>query len=324
MGNIARLVLVKNVTNVVHLIDPLSGQTSQMSMEVFWREPIRPIIIAARSRFTRFIVLGKEAALTERNVSKKTATRHNRNKLAMLTVAKEDDLGVNDTQKEEKSHLGYLFKCGDVGVGYDLSDTQFVDDEAEDARSSGNLPDFVIIRKLYGGVATGDLNAAKQRVFRLQKLDVDFVEQQSDNKLKKQQEMDHTDEEDFLREIEADKDMRVNINLYSSKLIKKSVENQANEDMEQDEDDQKIKLDELLDGLVLDSSPHKETETSPPVTTDEDGLIMDSITEGDRASKDGISYSGRDIAHIIQKKEPAVPVNNTFGKEFMNKKFNFI
>jgi nonsense-mediated mRNA decay protein 3 len=105
LGNISRLVLVKNISNLIHVIDPLSGQTGSMSPEAFWRDPIRPIITAARSRLTRYIVLGKEAAVVERNVSKKTATRKQRNRLATLTVAKERDLGVNDVQCEERSHL---------------------------------------------------------------------------------------------------------------------------------------------------------------------------------------------------------------------------
>merc|ERR1719330_619482 len=116
MGNISRLVLVKNITNVIHFIDPQTGQTGQMSPELFWRDPLalRPIITAARSRFTRYVILGKDAVVTEENVSKKAATRRNRNKLASLTLAKEDDLGVKDTQIEERSHVGYLMKAGDV------------------------------------------------------------------------------------------------------------------------------------------------------------------------------------------------------------------
>ena len=161
LGNISRLVIVKNISNLIHLIDPLSGQTATMIPEVFWRDPIRPIITGARSRLTRYIVLGKEPVVIQQNVSKKFVTRKQRNRLATVTLAKESDLGVNDNICEERSHLGYLMKAGDVCLGYDLTDTQLVEDEAEEMRADGKLPDVIIVRKLYGGVASGDVNAAK-------------------------------------------------------------------------------------------------------------------------------------------------------------------
>ena len=68
LGNISQLVLVKNITSLIHLIDPLSGQTAQMSAEVYWRDPIRPIITAARSKFVRYMILGKEAVIVKQKL----------------------------------------------------------------------------------------------------------------------------------------------------------------------------------------------------------------------------------------------------------------
>jgi nonsense-mediated mRNA decay protein 3 len=309
LGNISRLVLVKNVSNLIHFIDPLSGQTASMPPEAFWRDPIRPIITAARSRLTRYIVLGKEAAVVERNVSKKTATRKQRNRLATLTVAKERDLGVNDVQFEERSHLGYLMKAGDVCLGYDLTETQFVDDQAEEMRENGKLPDVVVVRKLYGGVASGDVNAAKMRMWRLQRLDVDVAESmRTARAAKRDADEDDMDEEDFLREVEADKEMRGNMNLYKSEVVMKSkgAEGSVNdEDMstgsnptvaDDDEDDQQVKLDELLDGLVLDEGPDRsESCTDTAFGTG----------EGEKAAKDGIGFVGREHAGQIRDKDAA-------------------
>jgi nonsense-mediated mRNA decay protein 3 len=335
LGNISRLVLVKNVSNLIHFIDPLSGQTASMPPEAFWRDPIRPIITAARSRLTRYIVLGKEAAVVERNVSKKTATRKQRNRLATLTVAKERDLGVNDVQFEERSHLGYLMKAGDVCLGYDLTETQFVDDQAEEMRENGKLPDVVVVRKLYGGVASGDVNAAKMRMWRLQRLDVDVAESmRTARAAKRDADEDDMDEEDFLREVEADKEMRGNMNLYKSEVVMKSkgAEGSVNdEDMstgsnptvaDDDEDDQQVKLDELLDGLVLDEGPDRS----------EEGLGEDSCTdtafgtgEGEKAAKDGIEFVGREHAGQIREKDAAKPISGfVFGKEYSRDDFKFL
>jgi len=335
LGNITRLVLVKNVTNVIHLIDPLTGQTAQMNGEAFWRDPIRPVITAARSRFVRCVVLGKDPIpVPVANVSKRTATRRNRNKLALLTVAKEVDLGVNDVTVEESSHVGYLMNAGDVAVGYDLRDVQFVDDEAEVARANGKLPDVVVLRKLYGGVATGEA-LEKSRLFKLDRLNVKIVEACRAKKAKKDQMDDTIDEEDFLREVEADKEMRININLYKSEVAIKeeeeggdaAMDNGNGEDDEDDDDDQQVKLDELLDGLILDENPDEKEQQMADVNIDEDeiwgGVGQKFVEEGKKAAEDGVAFTGRDEAGAVKDKEAAVVVGTVFGTEFMKKPFKF-
>lgn len=285
LGNISRLCMVKFISNVIHLIDPLSGQMAQLSAEVFWRDPIRPLITAARSRMTRYIVLGKEPVFLRQIVSKRSTSRKQRSHLASLTLVREDDLGVNECQFEERSHVGYLMKSGDVCVGYDLKETQFVDDEAESMRSGGKLPDVVIIRKLYGGAASGEKDVSRKRNWQLQRLDVVADESlKNARNAKKDEEADDMDEEDFMREVEADREMRLQMNIYKSST-KKNNENYdkdscidddtnmndgdnniccANGDDDDDIDDQEIKLEDLLDGLVSDNGPdpdddHQET-----------------------------------------------------------------
>ncbi len=328
LGNISRLVMVKSISNVIQLIDPLSGQMAQLSADAFWRDPLRPVITAARSRMTRFVVLGKEAIVLERNVSKRSASRKQRNRLASLTLAREDDLGVNDKQFDERSNVGYLMKSGDVCVGYDLTETQFVDDEAESMRSSGKLPDVVVIRKLYGGVAAGEADAAKKRLWRLQRLDVEVAESmRSARAAKLDAEADDMDEEDFMREVEADRDMRSQINLYKSEqLLKKklangtSMEHDGAESVNQDEDDdQEIKLEELLDGLVVDDGPDPEDATDMGPYAEEDK----GLEEGGKAGKDGINYHGREEARQLKDKDGAV-AKSTFGKHYELKDFKFI
>lgn len=327
--------IVKNISNLIHLIDPLSGQTASMNPEVFWRDPIRPIITAARSRLTRYIVLGKEAVVVQQNASKKFVTRRQRNRLANVTLAKESDMGVNDNKYEERSHLGYLMKAGDVCLGYDLTDTQLVEDEAEDMRADGKLPDVIIVRKLYGGVASGDANAAKKRMWRLQRLDVAVAEgMRVDRAAKKGADAEDMDEEDFLTEVEADKEMRMNMNLYKSDVVFKahaagaelsiddedmSTGSNANKGEDDDEDDQQIRLDELLDGLILDEGPDH------PEEGGEDAAAMVEVGEGEKAAKDGISYVGREQARQVRDKEAAKPISgDELGKDIIEDMFKLI
>lgn len=328
LGNISRTVLVKNISNLIHLIDPLSGQTASMSPEQFWRDPIRPIITAARSRMTRYVVLGKEPIVLRQNVSRKSATRRNKSRLASVTLAKEEDLGVNDVQREERSHIGYLLKAGDVCLGYDLTETQFVDDEAEDMRSEGKMPDIIVVRKLYGGVATGDVNSSKSRIWKLQRLDFDVAESMRARSAKKEAEMDDIDEEDFMREVEADSEMRRNMNLYKSKSLMNegktdtydSEANQRELEDEDDDDDQQVKLDELLDGLVLEDGPDPEDmveKDNERMGDDEAWSASALMAEGEKAAKEGISYIDRDNARQMKEKESAVPVeSNILGKQY--------
>ena len=324
LGNIARLVLVKNISNVIHLIDPLTGQTATLESEVFWRDPIRPLVTAARARLTRYMVLGKEAVFLRKNVSKKTINRKQKSRLASLTIAKEEDLGKNDTQLEERSHVGYLLKAGDVCLGYDLTETQFVDDAAERERAAGKFPDVIVVRKLYGTVAKGS-ESQPVRPWRLRRLDV--VEAETNRKKAATDDADAMDEEDFMQEVEADKEMRVNINLYRQQVIKRtrsgSMDTEdarsrddggaANDDDESESDDQKIALEELLDGLNLDEGRDAEDEEG----TDD---VVTTYGEGEKAQKDGIGYIAREDARGVREKDTAVAVaNGALGDDFFGK-----
>lgn len=318
MGNISRLVLVKNISNLIHLIDPLSGQTASMNAEAYWRDPIRPVITAARYRLSRFVVLGKEPVVLRQNVSKRSTSKKQKSKLAVLNLAKEDDLGVNDLQYEERSHVGYLMKAGDVCAGYDLKKTQFIDDEAEELREAGRLPDIVVLRKLYGGVATNDSNAANMRAWRLKRLDVEQAEiTHRGRSAKKVEDADDMDEEDFMQEVEADREMRRSMNLYKNSPANKaggSTEGHADDgdDDNDDDDDQQIRLDELLDNLALDAGPDEMDEFG---VREEENIQM--YGEGERAARDGVAYVGREDARNVKIRDVAVPVvGGELSKEY--------
>jgi nonsense-mediated mRNA decay protein 3 len=311
LGCIARLVLVKNISNVIHLIDPLSGQTGSLTADAYWREPLRPLITAARSRMARYVVLGQEAVLLRQNVAKRTTARKQRSRLARLTLAKEEDLGVNDKQAEELSHQGYLLKAGDMCLGYDLKETQFVDEETNDSKVREQFPDVIVVRKLYGGAATSD-SAQKARAWKLQRLEVEAGEEANGRAANKATaDADDMDEEDFMQEVEADKDMRLNMNLFKNEAFqvkKKDMDTGVDED---DDDDQQIKLDELLDSLALDSGPDMDNEEGEDAASQ----IPMAYAEGEKAAMDGIAFVDREAARSVRDKDAAVPVPG-LGKEF--------
>merc|ERR1711976_1090571 len=125
------------------------------------------------------------------------------------------------------------------------------------------------------------------------------------------------DEEDFLREVEADKEMRMNMNLYKTEVAMKKEEEEG-DDTEQinqkknnsyddeDDDDQQVRLDELLDGLVLEDDNDKEMNDAE---VNEDlawgGVGQTFFEEGEKAAKDGIAYTGRESAQNVKDKDAA-------------------
>jgi len=316
-GNISRLVLVKNISSAIHVIDPLSGQTGCIESEAYFRDEFRPVVTAARIRLTRYVVLGKDPVFLQRNLSKKSVTKRQRTKLALVTAARENDLGKNDSHIEERSNLGYLMKSGDVCLGYDLTEAQLVDDEAEILRSAGKFPDVVFVRKLYGGVAAGEKDAEKKRMFKLQRLNVEKKEVNR-KKVKKDEDMENIDEEDFLQELEADREMRTRVNIYKKEEGVKTCEDEDGA-MEEDEDDQQVMLDELLENLVLDIKPDV-PEEMPSLAGNDNGMGVIG-EEGERAARDKLSYVGREEANVMQQKDGAIPVTgNVWGEDFMEKK----
>ena len=150
-------------------------------------------------------------------------------------------------------------------------------------------------------------------------------------KIRKDVEMERLDEEDFMQELEADKEMRTRVNIYKSDIEKKMEDCDENE--EDKDDDQKITLDELLDNLVLDAKPDVEVNALLGDTNLEEGQegmniqVYEgerAVVEGERAAQDSIGFLGREEALNIQAKDTAVLVaGNVWGKEFMDNEGKF-
>jgi len=339
MGNIGRCVLVKSISNIIHFVDPLTGQTGNMDSEQFWRHPLRPVVTAARSRLARSVVLGREAVVSAApapaDAAATTARRRHaaakrRGRLAEVTLAKEADLGKNDETVVAVSHVGYLLAAGDVCVGYDLRELHLADDDVEEARSAGKLPDVIVVRKLYGAAAGGDDGKKKLRHFKLKRLNVDITEQEAGATSRRKKpaaaDAEDVDEEDFLREVEADKELRAGMNLYGATTgpaaaATAATASAADEADGDDEDDQKVRLDELLSDLLLADT--KEAAAEGGSTMDDNGGPAN--FEGGKAVLDGLGFVGREDARNIPGKEVAMPVEgNSFGEKFTKGDYKFL
>ena len=199
----------------------------------------------------------------------------------------------------------------------------------------GKAPQLVIVRKLYGSAASGSKDSAKKRLWKLERL---AVEQKEGLKMKKkEQDQMEDDEEDFLREVDANKDMRENMNLYKADEVKVKADEGMGVEGDDEEmnphDDQAVKLDELLDGLDLATGPDGKVDGAMPVAGvdyeyDEDKMwggapIGEVMTEeGAKAREDGLGFFDRDEANDVEDKSQPTKVTQ-FGDQFLSKGFKF-
>lgn len=262
ISNISRLVLVKRVSAGLHIIDPFTGERGEINCEKYWRAGFTS---ALNTRMLiRFVVLSVEPVITEVRASAKIRGRGSKKiRLAECVVAREKDLGANDTQFTCMTHLGNLLQEGDTVLGYDLSTASMNIDESVVGSMKGfdrNTPDLVLVRKDYGSKGN--------RKWALRNLEVD-EEAELNRKDHEEREADY---EAFMQELETDKELRANINLYkniknlktrtqrSKKKGTMEVDDGGDEDdgaededgVGDDEDDEEVRLDELLEGMELD------------------------------------------------------------------------
>ena len=155
--------------------------------------------------------------------------------LADVTLARERDLGVNDDQITCRTHLGALLRCGDRVLGYDV--------RAANLASSvdglgGNEPDVVLVRKCRKQDPDGP---TPKRHWKLDTMEADEVHDEAD----------HTnDREIFLSQLETDREMRSRVNLYKDG------------DHVDDEDEEGVRLEELLEKVEIEDEVEEAAEDS--------------------------------------------------------------
>lgn len=155
IGDIARLSLVQRVLNHLHLVDPLTGQRAELSVEKYYRygQDFRALLSA--SRLQEFMVLGAEPALPPAKTSapQKGRGAGRGHRLAEVEVALMADLGQNDRRYRTMTHLGHILRAGDTVLGYLLAKASFNSSAAEElaGKLRAGLPDVVLVRKVYDG-----------------------------------------------------------------------------------------------------------------------------------------------------------------------------
>lgn len=178
-----------------------------------------------------------------------------------------------------RTHLGDKLRIGDVYYGYDVKSINSTTlDLPEDILK--NLPDIVLVKKKF--------SRPFKRVWKLQRLNMDknmieedeLIEDPKENKKKNKNKnqkgaaktMDENYEE-FLKEIEENKDIRKNINIYKDddalkELTSKFDKLEVEETIKKTNEDFGIDINNLMDNLTINEKKEEKDEFKVPESVD--------------------------------------------------------
>jgi nonsense-mediated mRNA decay protein 3 len=251
LSNIGQLVLCSRVGNSLHLIDPTTLNTAEVSAPVYWRGPFHPL--ATSTQTTEFVVLDIEPAHHPPRTS-----HRGRFLIADAQVTPAAGSMDSDTIYHTRTHLGTVLKPGDTVLGYHLAMSNFNND-AWEALDANRVPEVILVRKTY----PNRKKKSKGRNWRLKSMvkeaGDDHVGLGRDKGPKQRVGVDNVraeaDYEAFLRDLEEDEEMRAGVNLWKAPPKKKEEdamdveESEAGDETGDEEEMPKINVDELLDDM---------------------------------------------------------------------------
>lgn len=233
VGNIHPLTLCHRIGTSISLIDPTTLQTADISTEIFWRAPFKPLTDV--QELSEFIVLDIEPLGQSKG----------RYFLAEATVARASDLGSNDQTYYTRTHLGGILHVGDSVMGYHLSGTNYNNqlfDALEESKYASTLPDVVLVKKHYARKKKG--KSRNWRVKRMNKEESEMLPRKQD------QERMERDFEMFLRDVEEDSELRAGLALYKAEQeAMRGEEMEVEESEVGDDEGLEIPMDQLLDDM---------------------------------------------------------------------------
>ncbi|RUP52410.1 NMD3 family-domain-containing protein [Jimgerdemannia flammicorona] len=240
---LGQLCLCTRVGNSIHVVDVNTLNQSDVTSPVFWRTPFSALATAKEQ--IEYYVLDVEPLGPVKG----------KHVLADVHVARSADFGRNDTTYFARSHLGGILKAGDIVLGYDMTRSNFNDDNF-DALNRNALPDVILVKKTY----PARRKKHKQRAWKLAQL---AKEEEEMLPRKADQERIEHDYEMFLRDLEEDVELRQTVNIFKNKNILEKRENEmvvdeSDMDEEEGEDFPEISLEEMMDDLKLNDGEEDE------------------------------------------------------------------
>ncbi|XP_005175681.2 60S ribosomal export protein NMD3 isoform X1 [Musca domestica] len=239
LGNIPPLCLVHRVTHGMHLIDPVSGQISELNGLNYFRSPFEAI--CNPRQLVEYIVMDiepvQQGSHKPSSATKGQIHMSERHLLCDVWLVRASQLGTNDNTIHARSHLGHILNVGDSVMGYSMTEANINEQEFEKLKSH-QIPDIILVRKLHDRQAGN-----KKRSWKLKHLTYGAV----DESLVK-------DKLDFIEDLEEDAELRKNINVYGDKTKPQT-------EMGEEDNSTDVDLAERLDESASLGSTINENET---------------------------------------------------------------
>ncbi|KAF4676657.1 ribosome-binding protein [Perkinsus chesapeaki] len=239
LGGVNPIQVVTKVSSQIRLVDPLTGKVSDLAGIEYWKNPFDPLL--TRRHLVEFTVLNVDEDIGPARGSafnKRGAKTYNMVDLELMRTQDCGEAAAGDPEIiTVRSHLGGVLQPGDLCAGYDLR-TVNVSGIDEEMLEKTNL-DVIIVKKTY------TRHRQRKRPWILRRLEREDAGGEESN---------DGDYEQFMRDIEEDKDLRQEINLFRDPAWKEPAAAPSREEEEDDDDENEapeVDLAELLDGLTL-------------------------------------------------------------------------
>uniref|UniRef100_A0A914XE13 60S ribosomal export protein NMD3 n=1 Tax=Plectus sambesii TaxID=2011161 RepID=A0A914XE13_9BILA len=242
LGNMPQILVCFRVSSVVSLIDPMTGQTADVSSQVYFREPFEAL--AQSKQLVEFYVIDVEPVNVERTAGHGHIS--NKHEVADVWVMRSNEVGVAGADSiYTRTHLGHLLKPGDTVMGFDIRNCN-ANNRIFDEMPQDKVPDVVLVKKVFSRVMR-----QRRRKWKLHRL-----AEGGGNILPETASLEN-DYEAFLEDLEDDPVLRENVNIYKDpRKMAMAVET--------DDEDEDLPsaptLQEMLDDLHLDDEPMPEAE----------------------------------------------------------------
>lgn len=226
-GGMSPLCVCTRVTNSLHLMDPRTLHSIEVSGMVYWRTPFTSL--AAIGDAIPFVVLDVDP------VEKSSTSPF---VLVDVQIIRQADLGREDTTFYVRTYLGKYLRPGDVVLGYDLTRSNFNNEDYDAFKENGRgiTDDIILVKKSFEEYRTKKrAQARKWKLQRLPQQQDDMMEEDDDasimtvekidveaqkKKKKSGKQVNIKDEivdmELFMQEIEEDPEIRPNILFYKN------------------------------------------------------------------------------------------------------------
>lgn len=266
LSNISQLCLCTRVGNAIHLTDPTTLTSAELSASQYWRQPFMPL--AAIQQTVEFVVLDIEP-------TQHPPLTSNRGKFLLADAQITPSSGNSDETFHTRTHLGAVLKPGDTVIGYYLSTSNF-NDPAWETLDTNRIPEVILVRKTFPARRKKGGKSAKKRKWKLKSIAKEVGDSENNlglgrekqEKEKKngrgnfEQARAEADYEMFLRDLEEDAELRANVQLWKADKKKRATKEDGDDDdgmdtesvaeteatdmSDDDEDFPKIRDDELL------------------------------------------------------------------------------